>query len=298
MVQTLGLRPASDFSRDALAGAFTAAYAGYFLPVTMTAGTLETHITTNDIALDRSFVAQAPDGALEGIALLSVRGARGWVGGVGVAPAWRGKGWGAALMRALIEEARALGLHSVQLEVLEQNTVARHLYERLGFVTTRRLDIFTGPLTELPAAAPGDGSATAVPVPIADALAAYAALDRVTPPWQREPATLSQLAARNTAIQAIAITREAAVHATLIYAAARDSGPTPSLTLYDLASRGTTTDERREHGLTLFQHAFDGQLEAIVRAVNIPPGDPLGELLRELGCPVVMSQLELLLDLG
>jgi hypothetical protein len=73
MMPTLALRPASDFSLAALAEAFTAACAGYFVPIYMTAAALDTHITTNDIALDRSLVAQAPDGALEGLALLGVR---------------------------------------------------------------------------------------------------------------------------------------------------------------------------------------------------------------------------------
>jgi hypothetical protein len=73
MMPTLAQHPASDFSLAALADAFTAAYAGYFMPIYMTAAALDTHITTNDIALDRSLVAQAPDGVLECLALLGVR---------------------------------------------------------------------------------------------------------------------------------------------------------------------------------------------------------------------------------
>lgn len=52
---------------------------------------------------------------------------------IALLPEHRGKGLGAALMRDLIEEAgaagKALGIH------VEKNNPARHLYDRLGFVT-------------------------------------------------------------------------------------------------------------------------------------------------------------------
>jgi ribosomal protein S18 acetylase RimI-like enzyme len=253
---------------------------------------LETHITNNDIALDRSIVAQAADGAFVGIALLGVRGGRGWVGGVGVSLVWRGKGAGALLMRSLIARARALGLRTLQLEVLEPNTVARHLYERLGFVTTRRLDIFTGQLTNMPATVARE--LAIIHVPVADALAAYSALRPAALPWQRDPATLAHLAERGAAIQALALMRDASIHAALLYTSANDS----LLTLFGLGSYGVTSDERRDHGLALLTHLVKDQPSGAIRAVNIPPDDPLDDLLRALGCPVVMSQQEMLLDLS
>ena len=48
----------------------------------------------------------------------------------------RGRGLGRQLMLALHEEARALGATSVGLNVFGHNTVARTLYESLGYVVT------------------------------------------------------------------------------------------------------------------------------------------------------------------
>lgn len=52
-----------------------------------------------------------------------------------VDPARRGQGLGEQLVRAMIEEARARGIRSLDLYVLEENTRAVRLYERLGFET-------------------------------------------------------------------------------------------------------------------------------------------------------------------
>lgn len=48
-------------------------------------------------------------------------------------PAWRGRGIGAALLRASQDEARAAG-RGMHLHVVRDNLAARRLYERLGFV--------------------------------------------------------------------------------------------------------------------------------------------------------------------
>lgn len=52
---------------------------------------------------------------------------------IAVVPEHRGKGLGALLMGALLEEAEVRGLGSIFLEVRADNEVAVGLYERLGF---------------------------------------------------------------------------------------------------------------------------------------------------------------------
>jgi ribosomal-protein-alanine N-acetyltransferase len=52
---------------------------------------------------------------------------------VTVAPAFRGCGFGRALMLYLLSEAEQRGAESMRLEVRESNAVARALYETLGF---------------------------------------------------------------------------------------------------------------------------------------------------------------------
>lgn len=54
-------------------------------------------------------------------------------------PEARGKGYGAETMRLLEAEVRALGLNRISLHVFGKNTVARKLYEKMGFETTNVL---------------------------------------------------------------------------------------------------------------------------------------------------------------
>ena len=50
-----------------------------------------------------------------------------------VVPAHRGHGFGRALVEAALDEARGRGADTIDLGTDETDTVARHLYERLGF---------------------------------------------------------------------------------------------------------------------------------------------------------------------
>jgi ribosomal protein S18 acetylase RimI-like enzyme len=56
--------------------------------------------------------------------------------GMYVTPRARGRGVGAALVAAVVEEARRRGKSEVVLEVTSDNAAARALYERCGFVAT------------------------------------------------------------------------------------------------------------------------------------------------------------------
>ena len=57
------------------------------------------------------------------------------IGNVAVAPGFRRRGAGAALLKALLEEAERRQAAVVQLEVRESNLAARRLYEKNGFET-------------------------------------------------------------------------------------------------------------------------------------------------------------------
>jgi ribosomal protein S18 acetylase RimI-like enzyme len=56
---------------------------------------------------------------------------------LGVAPAFRGKGIGALIVRHLLDEGRRLGRRTAVLDVSVENPRAQALYERLGFAVTR-----------------------------------------------------------------------------------------------------------------------------------------------------------------
>jgi len=70
---------------------------------------------------------------LLGLLQSDVENRRFLVDGIFVAPHARGHGIGTKLLAALAAEARARGYAELRLEVIEENTRARALYEREGF---------------------------------------------------------------------------------------------------------------------------------------------------------------------
>jgi ribosomal protein S18 acetylase RimI-like enzyme len=139
---SVALEPASAWSYAELAEIFNAAYEGYFTPLTLDEASFRFMVTTFDDDLDASRVLLV-DGEPAGICKLAIRGERGWIGGLGVAAAHRGKGLGEALMREVIDVARARGLRELWLEVLTPNAPAIALYRKLGFETVRDVEVWT-----------------------------------------------------------------------------------------------------------------------------------------------------------
>jgi ribosomal protein S18 acetylase RimI-like enzyme len=131
--------PASELDADGLAAVMTASYVDYFVPVALDGAQMSAVVDLWDIDLDRSRVAVGDDGEPVGLVLLGVRGARGWVGGLGVVPEARRSGLG----RALMESVLAAAPPDVSLEVIEQNEPALRLYDALGFRQTRVLEIWS-----------------------------------------------------------------------------------------------------------------------------------------------------------
>ena len=64
--------------------------------------------------------------------------AHGGVLGMGVLDGYRGKGIGAALMRATLEHAQKAGFTRVELTVREDNLRAKALYDKAGFAVEGR----------------------------------------------------------------------------------------------------------------------------------------------------------------
>lgn len=268
---TVRLQPAADFDAATLAAAFTAGYRGYLLPIEMDADGFATMAGLADVDLARSLVASR-DSEPVGIVLLAVRGDRGWIGGLGVAPEARRDGVGRQLMEAALETARRAGLREVSLEVLEANDAARRLYDALGFETTRLLEVWTldGPAR--------DGDAEAVEI---DAARTLIARHRTSPePWQRADETLDLMIARGTDLSAVASgTRGACVF--------RRSGE--SVGVMQLAADAPATAQE-------LLVAARGDARSL-RFVNVPAGDAASTALAELGGRVDLRQHEQALPL-
>ncbi len=278
--------PASERLLAALVGDFNAAFEGYYVPMRHTAASLDTMLRTNDIRLADSLIARTASGDLLGVGLLGVRGMRGWIGGMAIVPTHRGRGYGSRLMTALVERARGLGLAALQLEVLDQNDAARRLYTRLGFVETRPLVVYTGP-ADLHIASASTQHISEIPV--AEALAHFAKLHAVAPPWQREDASLQHMA---PTLSGLALRDADGPRSYLLW---MPSGA--GYALLDFGARPSGDDGAQADALVLLAHLTANDDHAILRAINIPPGDALGDALASLSCPIVASQREMHLSL-
>ena len=243
------LVPAEALSRPELATLFTAGYEGYFVPVNVDEATLAFMVSAFDIDLARSRVAFDGDEPV-GLAFLGVRGEHGWVGGIGVVPAARRSGVGRALMEAVLADAPP----TIVLEVLEQNEPAIRLYDELGFVRRRRLEVWS-----LKAEAPPGSVRTAPPRP----------LGQTDLPWQREDASLPEGYER----------MEVDGGAALVFA----NGPRISILQLE------ATDERPARELLAAARARGESLHYL----NVPEGDPASVALESLGGSLDLRQFEL-----
>ncbi|MFP4320916.1 MAG: GNAT family N-acetyltransferase [Anaerolineales bacterium] len=188
---TITLHSAARFPFFVLVDTFNAAYADYYTPIQMEVGTLRGIVERDAIDLEAS--ALAVDGSeAVGLGMLAMEGVNGWIGGLGVIPAYRRHGIGHRLMDHLLDEAIQRGVKHLTLEVIEQNTAARKLYDDLGFEAQRQLHILARP-AEQPLPAP-----ETTPY-IVQSVAAEAAIDHhprfhtQASPWQRRYAALRDL---------------------------------------------------------------------------------------------------------
>jgi ribosomal protein S18 acetylase RimI-like enzyme len=262
MTESLDLRSARSIAAADRAALFNAAYEGYLLPFHVDEPTLAFMDDAFDLDLDASRVAFRA-GEPVGLGNLGLRGEDAWIGCVGVVPAARRSGIGAALMRALHGEARERGVRRVWLEVIVENTGARALYEQLGYRPVRDLDVWSLPASD---AEPGGTR----DVPAEDAHARIRELRHGRDPWQRADETLAYYTdARGLVTDAGAtVYRQAGEHVQLVQVAGE-----PEPLLRALRARGQ------------------------VSVLNLPEDDPAAPVLRSLGASVVVRQHEMLLEL-
>lgn len=139
----------------------------------------------NQIDALRSVVMHDEAGTFVGIARMGTRGKRGWCGGFGIVPEFRGSGASTLLAEQIVRVARETGLDTLQLEVLTQNVRAIKLYTRVGFTITRLLLGLEIATSALPA-----GSTTLQSEPVAEEalLSYFAGGDQ--PCWGREQVSI------------------------------------------------------------------------------------------------------------
>jgi GNAT superfamily N-acetyltransferase len=268
------LTNAAELSIGELAELFNRVYEGYAVPMHVDAGAMAFMEETFDLSVVHSRVAWR-DGRSVGVAMLGLRGDRGWVGGMGVAPEARRAGVGEQLMRALIDSARAAGVKHLGLEVLEANDSARLLYEKLGFRTWRRLEVM---LWEGLPAVPAGTAAACSP---REARARIRAARRVSEPWQRADRSLDRLDVSTPALRALTTPGGDAVYRIT-------DGRASVLQLHATSetSAGVLIDTIRTR-----------ERVQSLRFLNVPDDDLAAAALRARGAVCSVAQFEMALEL-
>jgi GNAT superfamily N-acetyltransferase len=221
---------------------FNAGFSDYVVPMQLDAAALHGHVRTNDVDLARSPVAVV-DGEPAAFALLGIRAADAWIGGMATAPPHRRSGLAAAVLEAAAAAASDAGCDTLWLEVVDANAPAVALYRRAGFQVERDLIVWTLPAA--PRAAPGR------PLDASAAQAWIATHRPAAEPWQRADATLAHLrsggevhagiaVARDGGIAAAAVYREQPAAATVLQAAAVDAAAASDLLLAAAGGRSLT----------------------------------------------------------
>ncbi|MBP6207994.1 MAG: GNAT family N-acetyltransferase [Anaerolineales bacterium] len=181
----LSLIPASQFTISQLADLLTRGFEGYLIPIHIDEATLLTMLRRDGVDLTESRVLMK-DGEPIGIALIARRGWTSRLAAMGIVSRARSGGVGTWAIQNLIEQARARGEKTMVLEVIEQNTAALKLYEKVGFKITRRL---LGYKLENPQVE-SDDELTEIDIRELARLVAYHGLRDL--PWQLTGATIMQ----------------------------------------------------------------------------------------------------------
>lgn len=271
---------ATQFSKARLALLLSQVYVDYFLPVWMDAGRFSQMCDLEDVDLPHSIIALIMEEPV-GLALLSRRGARGWISGVGVLPLYRRQGIARRMIQAMQKQAYDLRLETLTLEVLAQNEAGLALYQQLGFHKRRDLSVLT---LEAPTFHPGplpDDLSFSAP----EALLAYFDAFRNRPPsWQREQVSLAKRLGR---LQGLALRENGRLIGYLLYEEQQKHQAIYDLAV-DLEYAHRTSAARR---LLLAVHRLRPGVGGYF--VNLPPETGLLDAFLQVGYRVWQQQREM-----
>jgi ribosomal protein S18 acetylase RimI-like enzyme len=284
-LRDLTLIPARAVSVAERAQILNRSYIDYYVPMRLSPDQMASIDHFYDIDLDRSVMAMS-DHELVGMALLSVRGDRGWISGVGVLPEHRRRGIASAMIGRLVERARQANLREISLEVIAQNTSAWRLYAEARFEVTRELLLWRRA---------ADADALPIPEERLTGASLGVLLERFdrwhseSATWQRDAATLARMAEAGR-LKGYQLEWRAAPAAYCLV-----SGFGESVALMDVgidpATRILTPGRILLQALS---HLYWGKAMTIS---NVPADDPLNRVLAALRFLVTVRQVEMKLTL-
>ncbi len=269
------LVPADTFGLAALAELFNEAYSDYVVPLRLDPAALEFTLAVTDVDLAASRIA-LDDGEPAAFAFLARRGDEAWIGGMGTVPTRRRRGLGEAALAAVINEARDRGAAAVRLEVIEENSAARRLYEKLGFEPMRDVVVW-----RLEGSSPQPTGA----IPMSEVEArAWIAANRPSPePWQRADETLERWRARGLELEGLAVVRAGGTAGALVYRHPSEPAGLPSV--LQIAAQ----DEEAAMELLAAVSSRDNGF----RFLNAPAGEPASRACERLGARSEIRQCEM-----
>ncbi len=283
------VQSAEHVAFSALVAALNRAYSDYTIPIHVTEASLRAMFARDDIALANCAVA-VEHGEVVGTGLLGVRGAQGWVGGMGVVPGKRGQGIGGQVLHHLLARARALGVQTLRLEVLEGNERAHALYRQHGFQDVRRLHMLERP-PHKKATAPPQNTFHIAPAPPETLLEYYESFHDVRNCWQRARPSLERLAPHSQGW-------------TLCHASAPSGGyilgqfTSYSVLVFDLATpTWLEGSQRLANKVALLAHLHRHFPHALGHAYNVAEDDPALGAYHALGYQTHLRQIEMELRL-
>lgn len=287
-----------QMSAASLAEAFNASFEGYYVPVQHTTTGFAEFCRLNSLNIGRSVVMRHRDGRLAGLTMLGIRGWRGWCGGFGLVPAFRGQGLARLLMGGLVEQAQQLELHTLQLEVFTQNTPAIKTYQQAGFNSSRELVILSAPATQMLPELKTDAVARIEisEVEPEEGLRLLARLEPESggePCWQREEVALGQ----THRLRSIVARRGRQTLAVLLYTYHPTSGNISigNLTFYSERAAKALLERAAVNSKILRPKIETAKPEQFF-ILNEPSNTELFALLAELGLQETNRQIEMVLS--
>lgn len=276
------IHPVSSVDIQQFVKALNLAYADYHVPIQLTRHTFLDLADRESVDLDASCIAVI-DGQIVGMGLLGIRQQHGWIGGMGVIPRFRRHGIGRSIMQTLLTHAWNRGMHTVQLEVITENTPACTLYQSLGFCTRQQLLVLN--CTRARYQLLVDRSAVAVveesPVELIEHLPEFAF---PAPSWQTEIdalkitlPTLYGLAARRRSDHQLV--------GMCLYQYNGHQGSVAQLCAAD-----------KKYGSMLLTHLFQQHRVTNFSYLNVPESDPMLPSLKKTGFKVSVRQYEMILS--
>ncbi len=112
-MRTYRFSHALGYTLEQLSEMHNAGFQGYFIPAEMTPGAIADFWRINTIDALRSVIMHDKAGIFVGMGHIGTRGKRGWCGGFGIVPEFRGSGASRLLAGQMLRVARESGLATI-----------------------------------------------------------------------------------------------------------------------------------------------------------------------------------------